>query len=50
MAFSRAWNDASQSEFRRWNKMSFYAWCYGSHKHDLIWKDHKSMYMMGGEL
>lgn len=50
VSFSRQFNDAVQSNFRLWNKLSFYAWCYGSHKHELIWKDHKSMYLMGGEL
>ena len=50
LSFSREFNNACQSNFRTWNKMSFYAWCYGSHKHDLVWKDHRKMYLMGGEL
>ena len=49
-SFSHAFNNGCQSNFRLWNKLSFYAWCCGSHKHDLVWKDHKSMYLMGGEL
>lgn len=48
--FNRAFNNAVQAEFRRYNKLSFYAWCYGSHKADKVWKDHISMYLMGGEL
>ena len=48
--FSHLFNNAKQSEFRRTFKLSFYAWCYGSHKHDLVWQDFKSMYLMGGEL
>lgn len=44
------YNKAKQLAFRFSFKMSFYAWCYGSHKHDLVWQDFKSMYNMGGEL
>lgn len=42
--------NSRQQEFRRAFKLSFYAWCYGSHKHDLVWQDFKLMYDMGGEL